>query len=177
MKESVVARFAYAYVRFLLVLEALLFVFSLLLHLNVLLGARGLFAEFGGILFSGTVIVGIPVIAFMKDSLRWMDQLKACPRWMWKIALALATYSLAVLCLQAVFPEGVSFSKQALTISSFPLGFEATSLCILYSVLWSGYLTKSEVVKGAGKSLLMVSLGLIAFLTYRAGYLRHPSSY
>jgi hypothetical protein len=177
MEEPVVARLANAYVRFLLVLEALLFALSLLLHLSVLLGAKELFAEFGAVLFRGTFIVGILVIAFIKDGLRWRDQLKTCPRWMWKTALALGLYGLVVLCLQAIFSEGASFSEQALTVSGFPLGFDAIALCIIYSVLWSSYLTKSEVAKGAGKSLLMLSLGLTAFLAYRAGYLRHPKNH
>jgi hypothetical protein len=72
IKESVAARFGYAYVSLLLVLEFLLFISSLSLHLSVLLGTRRLFAEFGASLFRGTFIVGIPVIAFIKDSLRWM---------------------------------------------------------------------------------------------------------
>jgi hypothetical protein len=176
-EESLATRFAYAYVSLLLVLEALLFISSLLLHLSVLLGTRALFVEFGAALFRGTFIVGIPVIAFIKDSLRWREQVRTCPRWMWKAALMLGVYSLIVLCLQAFFPEGASFSEQALAVSGFPLGFDAIAFCIIYSVLWSGYLTKSDVAKGAGKSLLMVFLGLIAFLGYRAGYLHHPKNY
>lgn len=176
IKESVSARFAYAYVSLLLVLESLLFISSLSLHLSVLFGTRGLFAEFGAALFRGTFIVGIPVIAFIKDSLGWKDQLKTCPRWMWKAALTLGVYSLFVLCLQAFSPEGISFSEQALAVSGFPLGFDAIAFCIIYSVLWSGYLTKTDIAKGAEKSLLMVFLGLVAFLAYRAGYLRHPKS-
>jgi hypothetical protein len=177
IKESVTARSAYAYVSLLLVLESLLFVASLSLHLSVLLGVRGLFAEFGAALFRGTFIVGIPVIAFIKDSLRWREQLKTCPKWMWKAALTLGVYGLVVLFLQVFFPEGASFSEQALAVSGFPLGFDAIALCIIYSVLWSGYLMKSDIAKGAGKSLLMVLLGIVAFLAYRAGYLRHPKDY
>jgi hypothetical protein len=172
-----VVRLAYAYVRFLLVLEALLFTLSLLLHLSVLVGARGPFAELGAMLFRGTFTVGIPVFAFIKDGIRWRDQLKTCPGWMWKAALTLGVYGLVVLCLQAIFPEGASFSEQALAVSGFPLGFDAIALCIIYSVLWSGYLTKSEVAKGTGKSLLMVLFGLVAFLAYHAGYLRHPKNF
>lgn len=172
-----VVRLAYAYVRFLLVLETLLFTLSLLLHLSVLAGARRPFAELGAILFRGTFIVGIPVIAFIKDGLRWRDQLKTCPGWMWKAALTLGMYGLVVLCLQAFFPEGASFSEQALAISGFPLSFDAIALCIIYSVLWSGYLTKSEVAKRTGKSSLMVLFGVVAFLAYHAGYLRHPKNY
>jgi hypothetical protein len=96
---------------------------------------------------------------------------------MWKAALTLGVYSIVVFCLQVLFPQGGgSLSEQALAVSGFPLGFDAIALCILYSVLWTGYLSKSDVAKGAGKSLLMVFLGVVAFLAYRAGYLRHPKT-
>ena len=176
-QEIMAARLAYAYVWLLLVLEFLLFTASLLLHLSVLFGTRGLFAQCGVVLFRVTCIVVIPVLAFIKDSLRWADQLKACPTWMWKAALALGVYSLVVLCFQVFFPKWASFSEQALVMSGFPLGFDAIGFCIIYSVLWSGYLTRADVLKGAGKSLLMVFLGLVAFLAYHAGYLRHPKHY
>jgi hypothetical protein len=172
-----IVRLAYAYVRLLLILETLLFTLSLLLHLSVLAGARRPFAESGAMLFRGTVIVGIPVIAFIKDGLRWRDQLKTCPGWMWKAALTLGMYGIVVFCLQAFFPEGASFSQQALAVSGFPLGFDAIALCVIYSVLWSGYLTKSEVARRTGKSLLMVLFGVVAFLAYHAGYLRHLKNY
>jgi len=167
-------RFAYAYVRLLLVLEALLFTLSLSLHVSVLIGAKEPFAEFGAILVRGTVIVWIPVIAFVKDGLRWRDQIKTCPGWMWRTALAMGAYGLVILCLGAIFPEGVSPSEQPLIVSGFPLGFDAISLCVIYSVLWSGFLTKSEVAKLTRNSLLMVAFGLIVYLAYRTGYLRHP---
>ncbi len=103
-------RFAYAYVWLLLVLDSLLFIASCLLHLSVLFGTRSLFAEFGPALFRGTVIVGVPVVAFIKDNFRWRDQVKTCPGWMWNTTFALGVYSLAILCLQVFFPEGPSIS-------------------------------------------------------------------
>jgi hypothetical protein len=170
-------RFAYAYVRLLLVLEALLFTLSLLLHVSVIIGAKKPFAEFGATLITGALIAWIMVTAFVKDGLRWRDQIKSCPGWMWRAALAMGAYGLVILCLQAVFPEGASISEQTLTVSGFPLGFDAISLCVLYSVLWSGYLTKSEVAKRTRNSLLMIALGLVAFLAHRAGYWPHPKNY
>jgi hypothetical protein len=170
-------RLAYAYVRLLLVLEVLLFTLSLWLHVSVIIGAKKPFAEFGAELLSGTAVVWIPVAAFVKDGLRWRNQIKTCPGWVWRAALAMGAYGLVILCLQAIFPEGASISDQALTVSGFPLGFDAISLCIIYSVLWSGFLTKSEVAKRTRNSLLMVALGLIAFLAYRAGYWPHLKTY
>lgn len=164
---------ACAYVRALLVLETLLFAASLLLHLSVFItGPNQAYAKFGLSLFRATVIVGVPVIAFVRDGL-WKNQIKSCPKWMWKGALAVGVYALLIACLQIFFSEG-TFSEQALTVSGFPLAFDAISLCILHSVLWSDYLDKAEVVRRAMHSVAFVTLGVIVFLAYRAGYLHLP---
>jgi len=168
-----IARLAYAYVRTLLVLETLLFTASLLLHLSVLiLGPNQAYAKLGIPLFRATVIVGIPVIAFAGGGM-WMNQIKSCPKWMWKGALTLGVYALLFACVQIFFSEGTLF-EQAPTVSGFPLGVDAISLCVLHSVLWTDYLEKSEVVRRAMHSVAFVALGVIVFLAYRAGYLHHP---
>jgi hypothetical protein len=169
-------RFADAYVTVLLALEVLLFAASLLLHVSVLAGARKPYAEYGVTLFRMQVVVGFPIIAFIKDGLKWMDQIKSCPKWMWKSAVSLGLYGLFIFCLQVIFPEGRSISEQALTVSGVPLGFDAIYSCILYSVLYAGYLDKSEVVRRALGSVIFIVLGVITFLAYRAGYLRRANS-
>jgi len=166
-------RLAYAYVRTLLVLEALLFAVSLLLHLSVFItGPNEAYARFGLPLFRVTVIIGVPVIAFAKDG-AWKNQIKSCPKWMWKAALTLGVYAVLIAGVQTIFSEG-TFFEQALTVSGFPLGFDAISLCVLHSVLWSDYLERAEVVRRAMHSVAFVTLGVIVFLAYRAGYLHHP---
>ena len=159
--------------RGLFVLETLLFAASLLLHLSVFItGPNESYARYGLPLFRATVIVGIPATAFVKDGL-WKDQIKSCPKWLWKGALTLGVYALLIACAQTIFSEGTLF-EQTLTVSGVPLGFDAISLCVLYSVLWSDYLEKSEVVRRAMHSVALVTLGLIVFLAYRAGYFQHP---
>ncbi len=168
-----IARLAYAYVRTLLVLETLLFAATLLLHLSVLImGPNEAYAKFGIPLFRASVIVGIPVTAFVVDGM-WMNQIKSCPRWMWKGALTVGVYAILITCVQIFFSEG-AFFERALIVSGFPLGFDAISLCVLHSVLWTDYLEKSEVVRRAGHSVAFVALGVIVFLAYRAGYLHRP---
>lgn len=168
------ARLAYAYVRLLWVLEVVLFAASLLLHLSVFItGTTELYAAFGLMLFRATVIVGVPVIGFTKG--RWTDQIKTCPKLMWKCSLILGVYALFLIFLAIIFPQGTSLSEDAFTLSGVPLGFDAISLCV-YSVLWSGYLEKSEVVRQALYSVAFVGLTVIMFLFYRAGYLHHPRS-
>ncbi len=173
-----IAWLAYAYVRLLLVLEILLFVASLLLHMSVLIGAKVPFAEYGLILFRGTVIVAVPVAAFIKDSLRWTEQIKTCPRWIWMTALGLGLYGILTFCALAISaPKGASLTDMALVLSGFPLGFDAISFCILYSVLWRGYLEGPEVVRRALHSVLFVAFGVTMFMAYRAGYLHHHNNY
>ncbi len=171
--SALIARLAYVYVRSLLLFEVLLFSASLLLHLSVFItGPNESYAKFGLPLFRATVIVGVPVIAFAKDG-AWKNQIKSCPKWMWKGALGLGVYAVLIAGAQTIFSEG-TFFEQALTVSGFPLGFDAISLCVLHSVLWSDYLEKSEVVRRAMHSVAFVTLGVIVFLAYRAGYLHHP---
>jgi len=170
-------RLAYAYVRVLFILETMLFTGSLLLQASVIAGGKEAGAEYGPILFRGTIIVGVAATAFIKDGLKWIDQIKSCPPWMWKGALILGVYGLLLLCLPAIFPAGPSLPDETLTVSGVPLGFDAIYICILCSVLWSAYLDKSEVIKRVQKSIIVVAFGAVAFLPYRAGYLPRPNTH
>jgi hypothetical protein len=156
------------------VLEILLFVASLLLHLSVLvIGPNEAYTKYGQSVFRGTVNVGVPITAFVSGT--WRDQIETCPRWMWKGALVLGAYVLLMTCAQMLLSVNV-FSEEARMISGFPLPFDAISLCILHSVLWSDYLDKSEVVRRAGYSAAVATFGLILFLAYGAGYLHPPKN-
>jgi hypothetical protein len=173
-KDPMIARLAYTYVGFLFLMQMLLFTASLLLHATVFIaGPQKIYAEYALMLFRAGVVVGIPVCAFLKDGLRWMDQIKSCPKWMWRAALAIGLYSL----LTFFFPQNASLSESPLILSGFPLGFEATGLCVLYSVLWSGYLEKPVVVRRALHSIIIVAVVATVILAYRAGYLHHPKRY
>jgi hypothetical protein len=102
---------AYAYVRTLLVLETLLFAASLLLHLSVFItGPNENYARYGLPFFRATVIVGIPVIAFVRDGL-WKNQIKSCPKWMWRGTLILGVYALLIAGAQTIFSEGTFFDQ------------------------------------------------------------------
>jgi hypothetical protein len=174
---AVIARLAYVYVWVLFVLEILLFAASLLLHLSVLImGSNKVYAEYGAMFFRGSVIIGIPTTAFVKDSLRWKDQIQSCPKWIWKGCLALGMYALLLVCLLMIFPAGRPLSDLRLMISVSPVAMDAISLSILWSVLRSGYLERSEVIRRAMHSVGIVTLGVVVFLAYRAGYFHHPKN-
>src|SRR5438105_14130591 len=97
---SLMARLAYVYIGALLALQVLLFAASLLLHLSVFIsGPNEAYAKFGPSLFRASVFVGSPLIAFVRNGM-WTDQIKSCPKWMWKGALGLGVYSLLIVSVQ-----------------------------------------------------------------------------
>ena len=157
-----IRRLASAYVYFLLVLEMLLLAASFSLHVYVFAGGKGLYADCGSMLFRGAVAMGFPVTPFVKDSFRWVAQIKSCPKWMWRAALTLGVYGLYLGLLTLIF-ESASSSGNALTLSGVPLGFEAISVCILYSVLREGYREKSEVVRRVRYSIILVAVGCLLY--------------
>ena len=158
----------YAFLLFAVV--SLLFGSSLLLHLAAFLDRRDLIAAFGLTLFRFTVIAAIASMPFVEDSLKWVQQIKKCPKWMWRTALGLGIYVIAMTCLQMfVFPQDPSLNDQTLVLSGFPLGFQAIAICILHSVLWSDTLGREEFARRAGRSVAMVVLIMVVFLAYHAG--------
>lgn len=172
--STLIARMAYGYVGVVFVFDILLLVASVMLHMGVLvLDAKQLCGRYGITLLTGTVVGGLLVAPFIKNGLMWVGQIKSCPRWMWRSALALGAYSLFVLCFQVIFPEGAVMSDQVLAVSAFPIGFDAIYFCVLYSVLSVGYLERREVIKRAAHSAVIAILGLLASLAYHRGYLDH----
>lgn len=160
-------RVAYGYVRVLFALELLHFPASLLLHLSMILGVKVYCSEWPAVLYGvvgGSILLWGAAVAFTERG-AWKRQIESCPTWMWGTALALGVYALCT------FPLGVS---RGLPLSSMPMAFDAIGICILYSVLWSGYLDRSKVAKKALHSIFFVALVLTGFVAYRAGYLPQP---
>jgi hypothetical protein len=165
------SRLSYGYVGFLLVLEVLSLATTLLLHVRAILGVGEPHKEYGLMLFCAALVLGALVTPFLKNNLYWMKQIKSCPMWMWMTALAVGLYGLSILCLGAIVLGSASASRDTMAISSFPLAFDAISVCILYSVLCSGYLAESEVVRRSRLSAIGASFGAIVFLVCRLGRL------
>ena len=162
---------ARGYVVVLIALQLLLLLSSLQLHITVLIGAPTPFEAHGLTVFRAAVVVTIPVFAFIRDY--WTDQIKNCPRWMWKTALALGIYGLLSMVL--LLWHRTDWAA-AVVLSGFPLGFEAISFCVLYPVIWQRYLSESEVERRALHSIGMIALMAFGFFAYQAGYLRHPTT-
>jgi len=124
----------------------------------------GLHADHRGILFGASVMVSLAAAAFIKDGLRWKDQIKSCPKWMWTTAFTLGAYALFCLFIQLVLLPRPPLSEGALPQSAFPLGFDAIFACILYSVVHRHYLDRSEVRPRTFWSLSLVAIMIIEFL-------------
>jgi len=106
-------------------------------------------------------------MAFIKDGLRWKDQIKACPDWMWNTALALFAYGLISPFVLFIFQQEIV----DIAFSAVPIGFAALNCCILYSVLWTGYMEQPELLRRARNSFIMATLMVTVTWATRVGYL------
>jgi len=153
-----------AYIRLLFAIELLLLAASVLLHGTVFfLGATEPYVQYSHVLVRAGVLIGILVFAFVKDGLRWIDQIKSCPKWMWRGSLIAGVYALLTFF----------FAHPTLTLSGFSIAFDAISICILYSVLSKDYLENAEMVRRSLHSILMAAVIVTVVVLYRAGYLHH----
>jgi hypothetical protein len=176
MKKSMIVQFANAYVRFLLALAILLFAAVLVLHVKVLIGATNTDADYGKMLILGNLTALFPIFFFPKDRNIWQNEFKSCPRWMRIAVVILAVYGLVVCFLGVIIvPVGNPVQGDGLSLSAFFLGFDAISICIPYSVIWTAPLEQSELIRRTRNSVIAVALAVIVSSAYHAGYFPHPS--
>jgi hypothetical protein len=144
--------------------------------LAALTGERGLCEVYGSILARAAIFVGFLAVAFLKDGPKLREQVTMCPTWMWKTARVLAVYAGAVLVLQVLFSSTAVFSDRALLASAFPLGLAAIQLCVLYPVLWLGYLDRRDLAKRLLASVVMVAWAVMVFLAHRGAGRLNPQA-
>jgi hypothetical protein len=139
------------------------------------MGPKEPFSEYGVLLFGGSVAAGVSISTFQKSANVWTNEIKNCPRWMRVAFVTLAVYLLAILCIQLIiFPASDSFPDLALTVSAFPLASNALSVCILYSVIWSGSIDEPELIRRTRKSAAALAISVIILFAFHTGYLKHP---
>lgn len=155
-----IARAGRIYIQALMVAEAILLLASIAIHLSVLTGTVAVYEKYRGVLGTAIIVIGGPAFAFKRRGGGLIAQIKSCPQWMWKSAVAIASYGILTVLAFVIFPTSPRFTS-AFVGSGFPLGFEAIPICILYSALWRLRLDGSELIKGAGISLLFIGLGFI----------------
>ena len=168
---SMLTRLARAYSIFLFSAQIVLFVVCLVVHVYVFAVVDERAFNIAKFLWAACIILMLPAMAFIKDSPRWMQQLKACPVWMCRIALGVWAYGFVIFFLRLLFPVVSEPMSDPLVLSGIPLGFEAITICLLYAALWRGYLNESELNKSAGLSLAFAFFVIVIFGTYKAGFL------
>jgi hypothetical protein len=160
-----VVRLAHAYIYLLLVLELLLLIALLVVHASVLMGATELYVEFGKALFIGTVLGAIPTFSYIKNAHNWKDEIKYCPKWMWKSALLFQGYGVLVLIVHLIaLTDGNHLFGPSLSFSALPLGFSAISFCILFVVVRTDALDDSELIKRTRESILFIAICVLSYL-------------
>jgi hypothetical protein len=162
-----IRRIAIGYAWLLFSLEAMLLFFTLLLHVGVLLGFEDPYRKMQNALYIAMLTLFVPIAAFVGESWKWLQQVKTCPDWMWKLALILAGYGIFAFCLQMfLFANGPNPQDQTLATSGFILGFEAISACIMFSSLRTEKIEISEFMRRSRNSVLFIAACLL-FLIVR----------
>ncbi len=167
-------KIARAYVAVLFVLDVALLAASLVLHISVWLEARQFYANSGLTLLIGTLIVNFVVLCLAKERNVWKNEFKACPRWVRGMAVALGCYGFGVAIFQTVLLPNAGVPDDTFTVSAIPLAFEALSLTVLYSVLWTDSLPQAELPRRAGTSFVAAVIAVAILVANHAGYLSHP---
>lgn len=165
MWEQRTIRLARAYVRIILLLVAIHLSTSLVLHLSVWADQTKSYQGYSLILFRYGCVIWLIAGSFVKNSFKWMDQVKSCPTWLWLPALFLGLYPILLLSFRKA-----SFGV-ALTVSGVVIGFDAISFCVLYPVIRSSYLKESEVVQRTLQSFVIVAICVAGYMAYQYGYL------
>lgn len=155
-----IARAGRVYTEVLMVAEVILLLASIGIHLYVLAGTEAVYEKYQGALGTAVIVIGGPSFAFKRKGVGLIAQIRGCPQWMWKSAVAIAAYGFLTLLTLVIFPTRGSFTS-SLVGSGFPLGFEAIPICILYSALWRLRLDEPELIRKAGISFLFIILGII----------------
>lgn len=169
-----IVKIARAYVGVLFVVDMALLATSLVLHFSVWLGARQFYAQSGLTLLVGTLIVNFVVLCLAKERNVWKNEFKACPRWVRGMAIAFGCYGFGVAIFHTVLLPNAGGPDDPFTVSAIPLAFEALSLTVLYSVLWTGSLSQAELPRKTGASFVAAVIAVAILVANHAGYLSHP---
>lgn len=158
-----ITRVARFYVLLVFAAELFLLALSLVLHISIWMGESQLYYKVGLTVFVGALLLNFMVLCFARERNIWKNEFKSCPVWLRRITALFACYGVGVLITQILLCSSSEGPLNALTITAFPLAFEALSISVLYSVLWRGSLGTTELMKRAGISLI-VAVAAFAFL-------------
>jgi hypothetical protein len=166
------ARIARAYIYLILITETLSLAASVLLHVGASTGTFHTLTEHSGTVFAGALIAVFPALSLAKERNIWKNEFKDCAWWLHYLASASFVYALVIMILAIVTrSDGTPLANDVEASSAFMVMFNLMSLCIVYSILWSGNLTRSQLIQRARTSVLFtLAVGVFFFASY-AGYL------
>ena len=171
-------RIAKSYVFVLFTLEGLLFGCSLILHFTIfLLGVSQEYERYTHSLLSATILLAIPASAFIKDSLRWVAQIRKSPTWMWRTALGIGIYTIVLLLVQWVIPHNSLDNPMPLAFTAYGAAFGAISCCVLFPVLRRGIFNDAQIIQRFRTSVIFIGIVFAVVVADRAGYIPHTKTY
>jgi hypothetical protein len=160
-----ISRLAYGYVCALFVIDLILVFVSLALHVSSLMGSTQLYAEYGEFVFFLSLGIVLSASFLAEERNVWKNEFTRCPTWLKICVLTLIIYGGVGLFFQVMFFQGENTLKSnIISGSAVPLGFEAGSLCILYSLLWSSLVSKMEFIKRVRNSVAALAACLVFVL-------------
>jgi hypothetical protein len=160
MIPTMLARITSSYVRLLLVVEGLLFVALVVLHVGMFfLGVDPRFERYTHDLFVAGVLVGICAVAFVENSLKWMAQIKRCPKWMWRTALGTGIYAMSLVLVLWIVSHHSPVNPIA--FSAYGAAFAAISFCLLFPVVAREMFDHSQVVERSRNSLIIICISIL----------------
>jgi len=167
-----IVRLARIYIGVLLALHLLLVSLSVVLSINALLGAEGLYGIFGKFVFFSAFGLMLPVSFLMKDRNVWKNEFSTCPRWLKTLIVTFMICGGAIASFQIIFLAGSPDVESNVLFGSFlPLVFEAMPLGIFYCLLWSGSVNETELIKRVRNSSIALTVGVAGVLALHFGYL------
>jgi len=171
-----IARFVSLYLRCLFALVLLLFVLTLLLQICALLGAINPLEEYGKDFFYCAFAILVLAFGLARDRNVWNHEFKICPRWLQIATLIFMIYGTVFVFVQVIyFKNSGALEIMALLASGFFLVLESISVCILYSLLWTGLVSVPELTKRIRISLIMLAVCVAVIVAAHTGYLPHRS--
>ncbi|MGA2435504.1 MAG: hypothetical protein ABSG25_09485 [Bryobacteraceae bacterium] len=170
-------RLAYIYVQCLFGVELCLFASSVLVHVCILGGAAGPFAELGKLLFYCGLFAMVPAAGLAKEKNVWHNEFRECPKWLQVSTLVVTIYGFVVVAAQTIlFSEGQPLDSMPLLASAVPLFLDSIPLCIFYSLLWASPVSGAEIIRRVRVSLVAAAVCVAIFTAAHLGYLPHHST-
>jgi len=119
----------------------------------------------------------IPVAFLAKEKNVWQNEFRSCPGWLKAAILTLILYGLVLTAIQIAFSHGATTSGWE-EPSGFAalLAFQAISLVIPYSLLWSGRVNEMDLINRVRNSFVALLICVAFFAGWHFGLFSHAAN-